>query len=347
MNGDYAGRQVVGMDLHRRRSVLVRMTEDGQKLGTARITNSAAALRAEIARAGENPRVVLEATYGWYWAADTLACAGAEVHLAHPLGVKAYGYQRVKTDAKDATNLADLLRMGRLPEAWITPPQIRDLRELTRYRQKLVGLRTSCKDQVHAVLAKLGVAVTCSDLFGAWGSSWLDGLRLPQPYAGKVTSLRQLIGELNTEITMVGEVIADLLAGHHGYRVIQRLPGIGPVLAAVIIAEIGDVTRFKTAAQLASWAGLAPKHRESGTWVSRGHATKQGSRLLRWALIEAIQRGPAGFPVRDAKDAIIARRGTGARNIAKVAAARRLLTLIYYGLRDGQIRCLPAPARAA
>ena len=347
MNGDYAGRQVVGMDLHRRRSVLVRMTEDGQEAGHRPDRNSPAALRAEIARAGENPRVVLEATYGWYWAADTLAAAGAEVHLAHPLGVKAYGYQRVKTDARDAANLADLLRMGRLPEAWITPQEVRDLRELTRYRQKLVGLRTSCKDQVHAVLAKLGIAVTCSDLFGAWGSSWLDGLRLPQPYAGKVTSLRQLIGELTTEITMLGEVIADLLAGHHGYRVIQRLPGIGPVLAAVIIAEIGDVTRFKTAAQLSSWAGLTPRHRESDTWVSRGHATKQGSRLLRWALIEAIQRGPAGFKVSDVKAAIIARRGNGARNIAKVAAARRLLTLVYYGLRDGQIRCLPQPARAA
>jgi Transposase len=207
MNGDYAGRQVVGMDLHRHRSVLVRMSEDGRKLGTARIANSPAALRAELARAGENPRVVLEATYGWYWAADTLAAAGAEVHLAHPLGVKAYGYQRVKTDARDAANLADLLRMGRLPEAWITPREVRDLRELTRYRQKLAGLRSSCKDQVHAVLAKLGMAVTCSDLFGAWGSAWMDGLRLPQPYAGKVISLRQLIGELNTEITMLTEVI--------------------------------------------------------------------------------------------------------------------------------------------
>jgi transposase len=347
MNGDYAGRQIVGMDLHRRRSVLVRMSEEGRKLGTARIVNSPAALRAELARAGENPRVVLEATYGWYWAADTLQAAGAEVHLAHPLGVKAYGYRRVKTDAKDATNLADLLRMGRLPEAWITPPQIRDLRELTWYRQKLVGLRTSCKDQVHAVLAKLGIAVACSDVFGSFGSAWLGGLALPQPYAGKVTSLRGLIGEVNTEITMLTEVIADLLAGHHGYRVIQQLPGIGPVLAAVIIGEAGDVTRVKTAAQLASWAGLTPRHRESDTWVRRGHATKQGSRLLRWALIEAIQHAPAGFKVRDAKDAIIARRGAQARNIAKVAAARRLLTLVYYGLRDGQIRCLPAPARAA
>ena len=77
------------------------------------------------------------------------------------------------------------------------------------------------------------------------GSAWLDGLGLPQPYAGKVTSLRQLTGELTTEITMLSEVIADLLAGDRGYQVIQQLPGIGPVLAAVIIAEIGDVTRFR------------------------------------------------------------------------------------------------------
>jgi hypothetical protein len=194
MTESYDGRQVVGMDLHRRRSVLVRMTADGKRLETARITNSAAELRREIAKAGEHPQVVLEATYGWYWAADELAAAGAEVHLAHPLGVKAFTYRRVKNDEKDAADLADLLRMGRLAEAWIAPPEVRELRELTRYRIKLVRMRSSGKEQVHAVLAKLGIPVTCSDLFGAWGSAWLDGLRLPQPYAGKVASLRELIG---------------------------------------------------------------------------------------------------------------------------------------------------------
>jgi transposase len=340
METAYDGRQVVGMDLHRRRSVLVRMTEDGRRLGTARIANSPAELRREIARAGKSPRVVLEATYGWYWAADTLAAAGAEVHLAHPLGVKAFTYRRVKNDERDAADLADLLRMGRLPEAWIAPAEVRELRELTRYRQKVVGLRTSCKDQVHAVLAKLGVPVTCTDIFGVAGSAWLDGLRLPQPYAGKVTSLRQLAGELSAQIAMLSAVIAGLLAGDRGYQVIQQLPGIGPVLAAVIIAEIGDVTRFGNAGQLCSWAGLTPRHRESDTKVTRGHVTKQGSRMLRWAVIEAIQRVPRDSVIGSAKDAIIARRGKQARNIAKVAAGRRLLTLIFYGLRDGQIRCL-------
>jgi transposase len=343
METAYDGRQVVGMDLHRRRSVLVRMTGDGRRLGTAKITNSPEELRREIARAGKSPQVVLEATYGWYWAADTLAAAGAEVHLAHPLGVKAFSYRRVKNDERDSADLADLLRMGRLPEAWIAPHEVRELRELTRYRQKLVRLRTSCKDQVHGVLAKLGVTVTCTDIFGKAGSAWLDQLRLPQPYAGKVTSLRHLAGELTTEITMLSEVIASLLAGDRGYQVIQQLPGIGPVLAAVIVAEIGDVTRFRNAAQLCSWAGLTPRHRESDTKVARGHVTKQGSRLLRWALIEAIQRIPKDSVIGGAKDAIIARRGKEAKNIAKVAAARKLLTLVFYGMRDGQIRCLPQP----
>jgi hypothetical protein len=130
----YDGPQIVGMDLHRRRSVLVRMTPDGRRLGTARIGNSPARLAAEIAKAGQSPRVVLEATYGWYWAVDTLEAAGAEVHLAHPLGVKGFAYRRVKDDVRDAADLADLLRMGRLPEAWIAPPEVRELREVTRYR---------------------------------------------------------------------------------------------------------------------------------------------------------------------------------------------------------------------
>jgi transposase len=140
----YDSRQVIGMDLHRRRSVLVRMSEDGTRLAAARIANSPMALRQELARAGSNPKVVLEATYGWYWAADTLAAAGAEVHLAHPLGVKAYSYRRVKNDVKDAADLADLLRMGRLPEAWIAPAAVRDLRELVRYRH-LCRRRHKCR----------------------------------------------------------------------------------------------------------------------------------------------------------------------------------------------------------
>jgi len=346
METAYDGRQVVGMDLHRRRSVLVRMTEDGRRLGTARITNSAAELRKAIAAAGTNPRVVLEAAYGWYWAADVLQAAGAEVHLAHPLGVKAFTYRRVKNDEKDAADLADLLRMGRLPEAWIAPAEIRELRELTRYRLKLVQRRASYKDQVHAVLAKLGIPVTCTGIFGVWGNTWLDGLPLPQPYQGKVASLRTLIAGLGTEIALLDAVIADLLDCHDGYHALQALPGIGPVLAAVIVAEIGDIRRFAGPAKLCCWAGLTPRHRESDTKITRGHITKQGSPVLRWAVVEAIQRQPAASPRRGVKDRIIARRGKEAKNIAKTAAARHLLTAVFYAMRDGHARSLAAHAAA-
>ena len=115
------------------------------------------------------------------------------------------------------------------------------------------------------------------------------------------------------------------------------------MLAAVIVAEIGDIRRFPGPGQLGSWAGLTPRHYESDTKVIRGHVTKQGSRMLRWAVTEAIQRQPAGSRPGEVKDAIIARRGKEAKNIAKIAAARELLTLVYYGMRDGRVRRLAAP----
>ena len=183
-----------------------------------------------------------------------------------------------------------------------------------------------------------------SDIFGAWGTQWLDELALPQPYSWKVASLRQLTGWLTSEITVLEQVTADLLAGHDVYRAVQQLPGIGPVLGAVIVAEIGDITRFRHPARLCSWAGLTPRHYESDTTVIRGRITKQGSPALRWALIEAVQRTPAGTPVHQDRDAIIARRGPQARNIAKVAAARKLLTYVFYPMHDGHVRALDTPA---
>src|SRR5512144_2324629 len=103
---EYAGKQFVGIDLHRRRSVVVRTTETGEVLEAVRILNDADRLTSVIDRAGEDPEVVLEATYGWYWAVDALQEVGARVHLAHPLGVKAFEYRRFKNDVRDATDLA-------------------------------------------------------------------------------------------------------------------------------------------------------------------------------------------------------------------------------------------------
>ena len=337
---DYDGKQVVGIDLHRRRSVIVRMTETGERLETVRIENDPLALGLEIAKAGEAPEVVLEATYGWYWAVDVLQDAGAVVHLAHPLGVKGFAYRRVKNDVRDASDLADLLRMDRLPEAWIAPPHVRELREAVRHRAKLVALRSGLKAQVHAVLAKQGVTVPMSDLFGVAGGQLLDEVRLDPAYNARVVSLRRLIEALDFEIDVVGRRTATKLATDAGYRAVQAIDGVGPILAAIFVAEIGDVTRFARPEQLCSWAGLTPRHRESDTTVHRGRITKQGSTLLRWAAIEAVQRLHRG-PLAATRARIGERRGA---NISKVAVARKLLTLVFYGLRDGHIRCLARPA---
>ncbi|MEV8563839.1 IS110 family transposase [Streptomyces sp. NPDC051917] len=337
---EYDGHQYVGVDLHRRRSVIVRQTDDGVQLSAVRILNDPVALGLQIEKAGPDPDVVLEATYGWYWAADVLQAAGARVHLAHPLGVKGFAYRRVKNDIRDAADLADLLRMGRLPEAWIAPPQVRELRELVRYRAKLVALWSGLKSQVHAVLAKAGVLIPASDLFGIDGRARLEQTALAGPYAQRVASLLKLIGELDAEEALFNGRITERLRDHTGYRAIQQLPGIGTTLAAVLVAEIGDVHRFASADRLCSWAGLTPRHYESDTVVRRGHVTKQGSKLVRWAVVEAIQRKTTPKITED-RARIEARRG---RNIAKIAAARKLLTLVYYGLRDGQIRALARQA---
>jgi transposase len=263
------------------------------------------------------------------------------VHLAHPLGVKGWNYRRVKNDVLDAEDLCDLLRMGRLPEAWIAPPAVRELRELVRHRAKMVALRSGLKAQVHAVLAKEGVAVPMSDLFGKAGMALLAEVSLARAYRLRVSSLLELIDGYDHEVAVFTRLISEELDGHAGYRAVQAIPGVGPAFAAIFVAEIGDVHRFPGPPQLCSWAGLTPKHRESDTTVQRGHITKQGSRLVRWAAVEAVQTLPVDFKLRADRDRIAERRG---RKIGKVAAARRLLTLVYYGLRDGHIRCLAKAA---
>src|SRR5262245_65553937 len=148
-------RQYVGIDFHRRRSVIVRKNAAGEKLGSVRVPNDPLAIASVMADAGPEPEVVIEATYGWYWIVDWLQEQGATVHLANPSGLN-WGTRRVKNDERDATDLIDMLRLDRLPEAWIAPPPIRELRELVRYREKMVAIRSELEAEVHAVVGETG-----------------------------------------------------------------------------------------------------------------------------------------------------------------------------------------------
>ena len=334
-DGIGVGRQFVGVDLHLHRSVIGRIDEHGAQLGWERIDNDPKALVAKCRKAGRGAAVAIEATYGWYWAVDALLAAKFDVHLAHPYGMKAMrNRKRVKTDWRDAYELANLLRLGSLPEAYISPPDLRELRELVRHLQQLVKLSTALKAGVRALLAKHNIRLPARQLDGDTAIAIMDWLTLPGTYATRLAAQRRLLMALAEEIAATEIELVRRLNDHPGYRRLLSIGGIGPVLAAVFVAEIGDISRFPNAAALCCWAGITPRHYESDKTVRRGHISKEGNTLVRWAAVEAVQRNcePA---IRAVRDGIIARRGKDARNTAKVAAARVMLEAIYHVLRDG------------
>jgi transposase len=264
------------------------------------------------------------------------------VHLAHPLRTRAIAAARVKTDAVDARTLAHLLRTGMLPEAYIAPPELRDLRDLLRHRATPVHLRTSIKNRVHALLARQGILPEYTDLFGTAGREYLTALQLPDGPRRRLDSLLALIDDFDREITDTTNEIDQRAKTDERVKLLCQIRGIGRYSAMLIITEIGEVKRFPTAKHLCQWAGLTPTIRSSDGKARLGHISRQGSTILRWALCEAAQHVPTGGgPLRTQYERIAKRRGS---KIARVAVARQILTLCYYGLRDGEIRCLTRQA---
>ncbi len=221
--------QYVGIDLHRRSTTIVRMAEDGEVLGTERFVSQPFELAQAMAAAGPEPEVVLESTYGWYWAADVLEDLGAHVHLAHALGNN-WGTRRVKNDVRDAQDLAAMLALGRLAEGWIAPPEIRELRELVRYRYSLIRHRTSAKAQIHGVMAKNGILPVVGELWGPTGQAQLDRLELPEAYAMRLDSLRNLLDVYEAAIAELDTHIHAELKAEPGYQAVMTLPGVGKVI---------------------------------------------------------------------------------------------------------------------
>ena len=335
----------VGIDLHRKRSHIAALDEHGGELFSRRITNDPDTFVALLGELDGESKIALEATYCWEWLADLLEEHGYELHLAHPLRTKAIASARVKTDAVDARTLAQLLRADLLPEAYVAPRELRDLRDLLRQRVVLTQMRTALKNRVHALIARQGIQRAHADLFGAGGRRFLDELELrPDPRARLETLLR-LIADFDREIDALAHEI-DRRAKHDPrVDVLRQIYGVGRYLGMLIVAEIGAIERFPSARHLCAWAGLTPTVRSSDARARLGHISHQGSAALRWALVEAAQKAcQGGGPLRQDFERIAKRRG---RKIAKVAVARKLLTLCYYGLRDGEIRCLKRPGRAS
>jgi transposase len=297
----------------------------GEVLEIVRVDNDPVALSLGLAKAGPDPEVVLEATYGWSWAADLLPACGARVHLAHPLGSRCSATSGPETDARDPQEPGRAAAHGSAARGLARSSGGPGVRELVRYRAKLVALRSGLKAQVHAVLAKEGVRVPMSDLFGVAGGRLLDRLQL-----GRADGLGSLAAQPHDRLRP-----GDRHAGAGDRRWVgrrRRLPGtpghprVGPVLAAVLVAEIGDIHRFAGAPPLCSWAGLTPRHRESDTTVRRGPITKQGPG---WSA-GPRSRPPSGSPQPASRPPGSTASPTGGPPaVGRVAAAPRLLTLVF------------------
>jgi transposase len=159
----------------------------------------------------------------------------------------------------------------------------------------------------------------------------------------RLDSLRNLLDVYERAIAELDAHVHAQLKADPGYQAAMTLPGVGKVIAAIFVAEIGDIARFDSAKKLCSWAGLTPKHRESDEVVHRGEITKQGSSLVRWAAIEAVgnYRARGNEKLRSDYKRIAEHAG---KYKARVAVARKLLTLAFYALRDGEVRCLETAA---
>src|SRR5512132_2775303 len=243
----------VGIDLHRKRSHVAALDETGAQLLSRRIVNDPQTFLALLDGIEGECRIALEATYGWEWLADLLQDAGHELHLAHPMRTKAIASARVKTDAVDARTLAQLLRADLLPEAYIAPRELRDLRDLLRQRFVRTQMRTALKNRVHALIARQGVQHGHTKLLGPGGRAFLAKLELrPEPRA-RLEVLLRLIGDFDREIDALAADIDQRAKHDERVTVLCQIRGIGRYLAMLIIAEIGAIERFPSARHLCAW----------------------------------------------------------------------------------------------
>lgn len=326
----------VGMDMHKKFSVVTAVNEDGEEvISGKRLNHGNGDVDEFFSGLNEDAQVVLEAGSNWYWMCDLLDELGIPNRLCHPLKTKAIASAKIKTDKLDSRILANLDRMDFVPESYITDIKTRHSRELLRYRAALVKIQTGIKNRVHAILAKNNIPNPYSDLFGKAGTKYLSDLKPAPVYQQALDGYTRQLDALSTEIARAEKSIAKTMKITPETRLLETIPGVGPIRALTIASEIGDVGRFHSAKHLASYAGLVPSTSQSGEGVARhGKITRQGSRWLRWSLVEAAIHvvGKPG-PLKEFYLRLSKRKG---KKAARVAVARKLATYIYHMLNEGK-----------
>jgi transposase len=331
----------VGIDVHRKRSQVAVVSEDGTVELNKNVVNGSEPMLRLIGDLPSGTPVAFEAAFGWGWLVQLLEDYGFEPHMVHPLRCKAIASARLKNDKVDAAILAQLLRADLLPEAWIAPPQVRQLRALLRHRASLVRVGTQQRNRIHAVAADHGYDRSASYWTGP-GRGWLAELDLPSASREIVTDCLAVIDGLAPVIDRIDGELHQHARGDPQVKALRTLPGVGEFTALVMVAEIGDITRFGSARKLASWAGLTPTVRGSDLKVRHGNISKQGSVWLRWVMNQAAQTAKRSPDFAATYSSIAKRRG---KKIATIAISRKLLTRAWHLLAELQAADASTPPR--
>lgn len=326
----------LGIDLHLNRTFMVLMNANGEVIDKQRISNQEITNYLQE-KVPQETYAVLEATRNWPFMYDLLSEHVQQVDLVHAKAVRTIANAAVKTDQIDASTLAHLARLNYIPKAYAAPKEMRDLRQLMRHREWMVTKRSQAKNRVHAVLAGYNLVSPVTDLFGVAGRDYLNEVMEKQlrPAARQVVEDHlALIDHLTERIHLLEKGIVLNERHAHIINLLKSMPGVGTIIALTILAEVGDIERFNSPKALCSWAGLTPKVHSSDKVVHHGHITKEGSRHLRTAMVQAATvtcRVSHRWYVTHSHLAL--RCG---RRAARVAIARRLLTVIYHMWKKDQ-----------
>ena len=283
---------VAGFDLHRAQITYEALDQESGQLLRGRIPATPEAVREWVARfPAREVHVAVEACTGWWFVHQALAGAGAVCHLAEPAETRARRgpKRRAKTDAEDARWLRTLLEEGRLPESWIPPEHICELRTRTRLRHTLVGERTAWLQRARATLFHHGVQGAPACLRSAAGRGFLAALELPAASRERIEVCLRMIERLDEEIHVLDLELRRYARRQPGARALGALFGVGPISAPTILAELGDAGRLRRSRAAVRLAGLDIGVHRSDRRARVGRLTRQGSSHLRWALYEAAE----------------------------------------------------------
>src|SRR5919202_1003541 len=326
---------VMGLDQHRAQITADWLDTDTGEVARARISP---ALRGDVRRffrrfAGRHVEVALEATTGWRFVVEEARAVGADVHLAEPAETAARrgNKRRAKTDRADARHLRELLMVDRLPEAWIAPDHLLDLRARVRMRHTLIDQRGEWQQRIQAVLYHHGLPRR-HGLLTADNRAWLESLELPASAREQIAVALHMIDALDRQADPITRQLQTYARRQAGCRALMKHYGIGALTAVTILAELGDARRFSSSRHAVRYAGLDVTVYQSDQHRAPGHLSRQGPPALRWALYEAVQTARrTGSPDHDYYQQTSERIGG---NRACLALARKLLKRCHHTLRE-------------